>query len=215
MTIPKRWQTDLWLGERLEQHVVVYGESLEDLRTAVRQWLTVEQPLDFGNAPLSCSLPERVRRYFYSDGRRQIPIFCMDDSDKMETLSEGWYWVEATHLYPQPHSLPDFDRAITHFIETAMIVEAGPDYQEPVSAKESYWGRLITHPAIHGGVIGLMIALCTLAMPVFSQGDKSLLLVALNNVTYIIMFIATISALFAAIGLVIFRILSMRQWSKD
>ncbi len=121
---PKRWQASIWIGEKADQPITVYGESLPKLRAAARDWLRENKPLFFGNAPPGYEITRRAN-YAYSDGTTLIPI-----SEK--PLEEGWYWVQGSldgwSYYPD--ELEDFDSVVSHFVERWMIPEKGPDYQE-------------------------------------------------------------------------------------
>jgi len=121
---PKRWQASIWIGEKADQPVVIYGESLPKLRAAARHWLRENKPLFFGNASPGYEITRRVN-YGYSDGTKMAtPV-------TQEPLEKGWYWVEGEVDYWYPARGPeDFDSVVSHFVERTMIPEKGPDYQE-------------------------------------------------------------------------------------
>jgi hypothetical protein len=106
----RRWQTRIWIGSKMDEPVTIYGESHTKLQEAVRQWFSDNNPVMFGNAPPNYEITQRVN-YAHS--------------------KEGWHWVRGDADSWAPKQLViGFDEVADHFLQEAMIVEKGPDFQD-------------------------------------------------------------------------------------
>ncbi len=121
---PKRWQTRIWTGEMYDEPVMVYGESLVDLRKAAGEWLMRNRPPRIGNTHPTYELSRRVN-YLYSDGT-DIP---RSEWDMDKEPRAGWYYVIGGE-YRYPQYLGDIEETTAHFLKDAIIIEKGPDYVE-------------------------------------------------------------------------------------
>lgn len=199
---PRRWQTEIWLDEQAEP-ITVYGESLERLHATAKTWLLAHDPSSFQNAPVTYGLPGRIKRYFYSDGTKTVPIFSVYECPQTETLPKGWYCLTGVSLSPQPQPLADQAQAIDHFIETALIPEIGPDYKEVSSNDKLIWLRFAVHPIIHGAIVGLISAVCFIAAPI-RGGTLQTWLHLETSPLPIFIFTLLMILLFALLGPIIF-----------
>lgn len=209
----KRWQTEIWIGEALEHPVVVYGESLEMLRSTTAAWLTAHAPINFSNVPPNFNVPQRKRTYFYSDGSCKLPVFSLDTPGATRRLAAGWYFTEGASLYPEPHPLENFEVVIHHFVEQAMIPEKGPDYKEMLPGEDSHWAHRLTHPMVFGAMVGAIASLCYLSVPVGS-GYGGNFIMSQHSFIPIIFLVLFMIVFFAVLGAVIFKGLKMIETVK-
>lgn len=212
---PKRWKTEIWLGEALNEPVTVYGESLEKLRLTAKVWLQEHQPTTFANGPANNLLPDCLTTYIYSDGTRQVPVFSLDTANKTETLAAGWYSIEGSSLYPHPRSFANFEQVILHFSDQTLIPVVGPDYSEPTfESKGGYLTRIVTHPAVLGLIVGGVSAVCYMGIPISGGKEKNFMLTQ-GSFTPIVIFMVLMIIFFVMIGLVTAKGLAIIQTRKQ
>ena len=126
----QRWQTKIWIGEKVDEPVTLYGKSLKNLEEVATTWLRENKPQAFGNAPPEFDLSKRFN-YAYSDGTK-VPAFPLGKflAGEAEPLDEGWYGVSGASGYPWLDHFKDFEEVVSHFIEHSLIPEKGPDFKE-------------------------------------------------------------------------------------
>jgi hypothetical protein len=114
---PMRWQVKIWIREKLDRSVTIYGETLAKLREVTEEWLRENKPLLFRGGDVT---------YSYSDGTK-VPPYGRPGRREGEPLEEGWWWIIGGGW---PEGPKDFDSVIHHFIAQGMIIQKGPDYQD-------------------------------------------------------------------------------------
>jgi len=193
----KRWQTHIWLGESFQRKVIFYGDSLTNLRQAVVVWLQEHKPTEFSNTNLTYNVPRQIKQYYYSDGHR---LMTLRVGEPPEPLEKGWYYTKGNANFGELYQLDDFDQAVTHFVEQALLVEAGPEYKDDVEIIGAKGWRTISL-MIYGMVTGGIVAMCYLAIPNDSQGRNQLLFaIAQGQVWQGVVFIVTMVIGFGILG---------------
>jgi hypothetical protein len=132
-TDSKRWQVRIEVRQVLatgfrDHTSIVYGESPDILRPAVKAYLLYETLVRFSNVRdhlIGCMT------YFVSNG-----VFPTDEFP-LETLEGGWWYLREDPIAGDllqtvkrsPEKLGSYEKAIDHFVEHALIPERGPEYQ--------------------------------------------------------------------------------------
>ncbi|MCB0196745.1 MAG: hypothetical protein KDJ65_32635 [Anaerolineae bacterium] len=210
----KRWKTEIWLEDR-PQPAIIYGDSLATLRHAAKSWLFEHHPQAFSNTFPHYPIPEQRKKYLYSDGTREIPVFSLYSSTEHKVLSKGWYRLPGDALFPQPVRLESFEHVVTSFVEKDIIAEAGPDYKHGVKKIDpSCVMRLIAHPALLAAAIGLATASCYLAVPIYGGSEKNFIL-ASSNVLIVIAFIVMMMLCFLGIGYGLYKGMAVLETAKE
>lgn len=189
----KRWQTHVWVGQGTKDSVTIYGESLEQLRLAVKRWLEENRPQLFSNTPPNYEVIRRIRQYFYSDGQLSVTI---DSYGAREPLMEGWYYSEGMTFFERPTPLPNFEAVVNHFVEQALIAEAGPDYKVEEARGNKQLASLV--PAFYGAVVGAISSICYLFFP--SEGAETNYLLLQENLLFSLITIISMTCGFAFLG---------------
>jgi hypothetical protein len=134
----RRWQTRIEIDEHTLDEcqldkVVLYGETIEALRSTVKAYLLEKKPSCFSN--IGDNFVGQTL-YFYSRGlSTDDPI----DSSEGERRKRGW-WVwrsrpslelvegEPSENHPE-QALPTLEGVVNSFVQRDLIFEKGPDYQ--------------------------------------------------------------------------------------
>ena len=146
-TPSQRWQARMYVDPPDDdpQHhlvaVVVFGETLMDLRANVQTWLLTQQPPRFATSEIDTATAHR-RIYFYSNG--QLRPFSFEQVglqppegeahqlfDGFALVSEapfeeGWY-LDIPGYGGRPTLFGDISRAIDDFLKH-MIILPGPEH---------------------------------------------------------------------------------------
>lgn len=210
----KRWQANIWLGKNEAEAITVYAGSIAEIRQIAKEWLLIHCPPYFANLPAHHHLAHRLTIYFYSDGTYQIPVFSTTSPDQVRILPPGWYQVAGDPLYPQPLQLDNFEHAVADFGEQALLIDAGPDFNDPIEVDRLLVARWVTHPALHGALVGGFVAICYLAMP-GTTGTPHNFVLAYGSVTILILFALFMMSLFALLGQIIFRSMAMLEAARE
>lgn len=107
-----------------EQIATVYGASLIDLRAAALVWFREQRTMSFQRGDFV---------YFYSDGKTYplVRFKRNEDVEEPSFLEEGWFLDEyKLHNTFNSKRLPDFEAAITDFVQRHLIPEQGPEFQD-------------------------------------------------------------------------------------
>ncbi len=137
-TKPRRWQTRIeidehTLGECILEGVVLYGETIEALRSTVKTYLLEKKPFCFCNVGDSFV---GQTLYFYSRGLSADDPFNSFEGQKLE---RGW-WVWRSRPSREPvegepsendpeQAAPSLEGVVNSFVQHDLIFEKGPDYQ--------------------------------------------------------------------------------------
>lgn len=189
----KRWQTHVWVSQGTKNSVTIYGESLEQLRLEVKRWLKENKPQLFSNTPPNYEVIRRIKQYFYSDGQLSVTV---DSYGKREPLTVGWYYSEGMTFFERPTPLPDFETVVNHFVEQALITEAGPDYKQEEVGENKWLASLV--PTFYGAVVGVISSICYLFFPSEGAGTNYLLLQ--ENLFFSLIMIISMTCGFAFLG---------------
>ena len=132
-TESKRWQVRIEvrmvIASGFRDHTsIVYGETPDILRPAVKAYLLYEKLVRFSN--VGDHLIGRMT-YFFSNGAYPADEF------QQETLERGWWYLREDPtagdlletVKRSPEQLGSYEKAIDHYIEHALIPERGPEYQ--------------------------------------------------------------------------------------
>jgi hypothetical protein len=119
----KRWLAKIWIGDKVDQPVVVYGESIAKLREAAGKWLEENKPPTFSNASPQDKVQGRRVRYYYQD------VVKEPRSPFEEPRGKGWYRISAGP-YSTEEGPNDFENVVSHFVERSVVPEKGPNYEE-------------------------------------------------------------------------------------
>jgi hypothetical protein len=131
--MPRRWQARIEVAtimspDRSYQAHCLYGETVDKLRQAVREYLLKARPERFRNVAdhiVGCLT------YFYSLGELK------DGSTHSQYLESGWWCQEESisgdsrgepTIFPAKR-LRNLGEAVEHFVTCALIPERGPDFQ--------------------------------------------------------------------------------------
>jgi len=132
-TMSRRWQARIEVAtmmtrDRSYQAHCLYGETVDKLRQAVREYLLKARPERFRN--VADHIVGRMT-YFYSLG------VLKEDGAHAQDLEPGWWCQEESmsgdHIQ-EPSILPakrlqNLGEAVEHFVTCALIPERGPDFQ--------------------------------------------------------------------------------------
>lgn len=116
------WQATIWYGHRVDETVLIFGDSLTTLRAAARTWLLGAEP------PAFSGVGPRPRRslYLYGNAIPEAPGY------PGQTLDHGWQWIgEAEPYGVRRKRFPDFEHAVAAFLADDLIPWPGPDYVAP------------------------------------------------------------------------------------
>ena len=114
------WDEDDWQPDEV---IYVYGETIDKLREAARQYLLRKRPSGFSNRG-----DQIAARFDYTYVNKNVPF----------TPESGEWWLYEISLNPKQRlhtlegpseRLKNFEDAVNHFIEFALIPEKGPDYK--------------------------------------------------------------------------------------
>jgi len=121
----KVWQAQVWTGTREDQFVTLYGETHKTLKSNVADWLRKNKPARFWNARAS-EENSAYHCYAYSDGSNLPYPGCIEG-----TLDEGWFHRvgDFEHAVDYPDRLVSLESAIHDFVNHALVVRRGPDYE--------------------------------------------------------------------------------------
>ncbi len=191
--ILKRWQAHIWIGDETDEMVTVYGESLEQLRSMVKHWFVEHKPQTFCNTPPNYEIIRRIKRYFYVNDEQSVVI---DSYGSREALAEGWYYSEGISYFQRPNPLPNFEEVVNHFVEHALITEAGPDYKVEQPEDSKMTTNLV--PAIYGAVVGATSSICYLFLPTSGANTNTMLLE--ENLIFSLVTVVSMTGGFALLG---------------
>ena len=195
----KRWKTEIWLEDQ-SHPIIIYGDSLASLRQAAKAWLLEYRPLAFSNTFANYTIPDQRKKYLYSDGTRDLPLFSLYSSTEHKVLNTGWYRLQGDALFPQPVRLDDFAQAVNSFVEKDLIAAAGPEYKQGEQKRDpSCAMRLAAHPVLLAAAVGLWAAFCYLAIPIYGGSEKNFVL-ASSNMLAVLGFILLMTLCFAGVG---------------
>lgn len=130
-TQSKRWQTRIDISEEvvnadidtrpIQEIVYVYGETIDQLRQAAREYLFTRKPKSFSN--VGDHLAGQFE-YYYQEGTT---------SGQEE---DGWVRYDTEligrknqrDIYCPPEKMESFEEVVEHFVQVAFIPEKGPSY---------------------------------------------------------------------------------------
>jgi hypothetical protein len=128
----RRWQARIEIGTKndwdeedwqIDEIIYVYGETIDKLREAARNYLLQKNPSGFSNRG-----DQIAARFDYTYVNKSVPY--------VPERGEWWLYEislnpkQKLHAFENPmERLKSFENAINHFIEFALIPEKGPDYR--------------------------------------------------------------------------------------
>ena len=118
----RQWQAEVWIGDETDARpMLFYGETLAALRESAAAWLLANRP------PRFCHALE------YRDRSPGADRYLPEMPWKLEYLDAGQGRIHLKHemRYSGAHE-EDYDAIVYRFVQSYMLPEKGPDYEDPL-----------------------------------------------------------------------------------
>jgi hypothetical protein len=116
------WDEEDWQPDEV---IYVYGETIDKLREAARQYLLQKKPSGFSNRG-----DQIAARFDYTYVNKNLPSIPERGEWWLYEIRLNTKQKLKLHAFEDPSErFKSFEDAVNHFIEFALIPEKGPDYQ--------------------------------------------------------------------------------------